>query len=102
MIQEMCSMHTSPSSCLSGRHSCWFHRSQGEGVLAKWLRPSERRKYTLDFDSRILYYCGTDGTRNVSLPISFSDILGASLVLEETPKKSVPGFRRSPSKGFLV
>lgn len=69
----------------SGTFSGWLFKVKGDGARAKWLNPLGQRYFTIDFDNQVLFYSHSQSSRQVSVPMPFANILGASMSEEDLP-----------------
>lgn len=73
-----------------GIYSAWLMKEKGDHA---YFQPSCRRYFTIDFDSRTLFYSPSELDKYLSAPIPFKEILWASLA-EEAPAGSAVGSAR--------
>jgi len=53
----------------------WLQKSKTESGKSRFLKSSNKRFFTLDFDGQIFYYAHSEGKKNLSMPTPFRHIL---------------------------
>eukprot|EP00747_Dinoflagellata_sp_TGD_P065464 gnl/TRDRNA2_/TRDRNA2_154371_c0_seq2.p1 gnl/TRDRNA2_/TRDRNA2_154371_c0~~gnl/TRDRNA2_/TRDRNA2_154371_c0_seq2.p1 ORF type:complete len:423 (-),score=103.47 gnl/TRDRNA2_/TRDRNA2_154371_c0_seq2:224-1456(-) len=60
-----------------GVYSSWLFKEKSDESKTKWFASSVRRYFTIDFDSKIIFYSNSEGNKKVSMPVSFKEICHA-------------------------
>lgn len=91
-----------------GVYSAWLTKVKSNVGKVRWIQSSSVKRYfTIDFDSQIVFYSHSEADKRISLPITFRDILSASMI--SSPPRT-PGaeqadhqvMRRSMSGSWLT
>jgi len=112
VVSEACSRPGSPDSTTStgtGTRRApltgWLTKRKSDSSHTRFICSANKRYFTLDFRSQILYYAHSDSCKAVSVPTPFRDILGiepfAATVQEEECEEEGQ-LTRSSSKGSLA
>eukprot|EP00928_Gymnodinium_smaydae_P047627 TRINITY_DN3179_c0_g1_i7.p1 TRINITY_DN3179_c0_g1~~TRINITY_DN3179_c0_g1_i7.p1 ORF type:complete len:1207 (-),score=134.29 TRINITY_DN3179_c0_g1_i7:719-4339(-) len=84
-----------------GSYTASLRKMKSDNAKAKWLSSSNKRYFTIDFDTRLFFYSHTKDRKRISAPVPFKDILGA----DRLPPPPAKGLRRRSSTAdvaFLV
>lgn len=82
-----------------GSYSAWLSKVKGDGARVKWMSGSNKRYFTIDFDSQLFYYSHSEDRKKISNPVRFADILGA----EQLPRPSQPSKKSNDfTFGFVI
>lgn len=68
-----------------GTHSAWLMKEDGDIAAARWFQPCCRQYFTIDFDSRVIFYSHSEQDKYSSAPIPFKEVLWASLAEADPP-----------------
>lgn len=94
----------------------WALKKKSDGRASRFLGATNRRFYTIDFSSRVMYYGHSEDSKSVSTPVPFHHLVKVEPTSSMAPPpdadlppaqlqesaESVPAMVRSDSKGSLA
>lgn len=68
--------------------SGWLLKRKSEGARSRLISGTNRRYFTLDFNTQVFFYSHSEDTKQVSYPVAFRDILGVETLAQAAEEEA--------------